>query len=321
MSGSDGPPLPNPSPAEGARGRRKEPRWTIPFLRALVRTGDARGSAAEAGIDHTTAYARRKAHPEFASQWRGALAAHEKWKKLQEDEEIAAIKAAPHSVRGPSTIASSGNSPRPHPSGREELVVSGGKVRRVGHGRWSKKKEKIFFEELAATANIKMAADAVGVSTNAILARRHRSRLFAAKFDAVVQSAKVVIDLYLLEEAKKTFNPEDIDTGDVRPKVTIDQAIKISQRSAPKGRTADAEPDPFAEDAAAMDDDGIEAIRESIIGKLRRMREANRREQLKLGWTFDESFDEMIPPGYVQGPEYKPLPPDVPKDYYSKYRG
>jgi hypothetical protein len=190
----------------------------------------------------------------------------------------------------------------------------------VGQGRWSKAKEKSFFEELAATANFRMAAEAVGMSTNAILARRHGSRLFAAKFDAVVQSAKVVIDLYLLEEAKKTFNPESIDTGDVRPKVTIDQAIKISQRNAPKGR-ADAEPDPFAEEAAAMDDDGIEAIRESIIGKLRRIREANRREQLKLGWTFDESFDEMIPPGYVQGPDYQPLPPDVPKDYYSNYRG
>ena len=292
---------------------RKPPRWTIPFLRALVRTGDVRAAAKDAGIDHSTAYARRKSHADFAGQWRGALAAHEHWKKLQEEEEIAAIK----SRQAPPPP--SGWSPSPANAG-EERVVSAGKVRRVGQGRWSKAKEKIFFEELAATSNFSMAADAVGMSTNAILARRHRSRLFAAKFDAVVQSAKVVIDLYLLEEAKKTFNPESIDTGDVRPKVTIDQAIKISQRSAPKGRQADAEPDPFAEDAAAMDDDGIEAIRESIIGKLRRIREADRREQLKLGWTFDESFDVMIPPGYIQGPDYQPLPPDLSPDYYSKYR-
>jgi hypothetical protein len=28
----------------------------------------------------------------------------------------------------------------------------------------------------------------------------------------------------------------------------------------------------------------------------------------------------MIPPGYVKGPDYKPLPPELPKDYYSNYR-
>jgi len=54
----------------------KTPRWTIAFLRALERTGDARASAEDAGIDHTTAYARRRSHPEFAAAWTQALAAH-----------------------------------------------------------------------------------------------------------------------------------------------------------------------------------------------------------------------------------------------------
>jgi hypothetical protein len=291
---------------------RKAPLWVVPFLRALERTGEARAAAEDAGIDYTTAYARRRAHADFAAAWVEALAAHGEAKRLAEEAEIAAVKAA-----NPLTRLASGESDL-SPQRRGEVVVSAGKVRRAGRGRWSKEKEKIFFDELAATSNMAMAAKAAGVSTNAILARRLKHRLFAAKFEAVVQSAKAVIDLYLIEEAKKSFNPDDLDTGDVRPRVTIDQAIKISQRNAAKARQ-DAEADPFAE-GTAMDDDGLDAVKESILGKLRRIREADRREQLALGWTLDESFDVMIPPGYVKGPDYRPLPPELPKDYYSNYR-
>src|SRR5438045_2522311 len=62
------PPHPNPLP-DGERGKRKPPRWVIPFLRALARTGVAREAAKDAGIDHSTAYERRKAHADFAADW------------------------------------------------------------------------------------------------------------------------------------------------------------------------------------------------------------------------------------------------------------
>ena len=52
---------------------RREPRWVLSFLRALERTGEVRAAAKDAGIDHSTAYARRKAHAEFAGQWEAAL--------------------------------------------------------------------------------------------------------------------------------------------------------------------------------------------------------------------------------------------------------
>lgn len=297
---------------------KKEPRWVVPFLRALARTGEARAAAEDAGIDHTTAYARRRAHPDFAGLWRGALVAHGQSKRLQEEEEIASFGKL--RMSGSPCPGSPPANPTSPASARRELAVSAGKVRRGGHGRWSKEKEKLFFDELAATSNMAMAAKAAGVSTNTILARRLKNRVFAAKFEAVVQSAKACIELYLIEETKKSFDPEELDTGDIRPKVTIDQAIKISQRGASKGRQADSNADSFAEEDAETDDDGLNAVKESLIGKLRRIREADRREQLKLGWTLDESFDVMIPPGYVQGPDYKPLPPELPVDYYSNYR-
>ncbi len=289
-----------------------EPRWVTPFLRALERTGEARAAAKDAGIDHSTAHARRRAHGEFAERWSGALTAHAEAKRLAEEEEIAAI------ARDASAIASSGNGPPPR-SG-EDLVVSGGKVRRAGAERWSRRKERIFFEELAATANATMAAEAAGVSPNAVFARRLKHPVFAAKWEAVVRTSKASIDLYLVEETRKSFDPAKLDTAEVKPRVTIDQAIKISQLNARKQKEEELPPDPFVEEAAAMDADGIAEVRERIIGKLRRIRERDRREQLAAGWTLDESYDVMIPPGYARTADYVPKEPEEPVDFAARYQ-
>jgi len=56
---------------------KRTPRWVVPFLRALERTGEVRTAAIDAGIDHSTAYARRRAHPDFASNWEWVVKAHE----------------------------------------------------------------------------------------------------------------------------------------------------------------------------------------------------------------------------------------------------
>jgi hypothetical protein len=45
-------------------GMTKKPsHWVIPFLRGLERTGEVRAAALDAGIDHSTAYARRRKLP------------------------------------------------------------------------------------------------------------------------------------------------------------------------------------------------------------------------------------------------------------------
>src|SRR5207248_6679308 len=85
---------------------RRAPRWVTPFLRALERTGEVRTAAEDAGVDHTTAYARRRAHPDFAIAWAAALAAHAAAKERVKQENAARPWA-------PSTIASAGNGPPP----------------------------------------------------------------------------------------------------------------------------------------------------------------------------------------------------------------
>jgi hypothetical protein len=263
----------------------------IPFLRALERGGEARAAAVDAGIDHTTAYARRKAHGEFAQAWAEALRGHGEAKARAEAEEIEAVRQAPppHFVRSPS------------PELGEGLVVSNGQVKRAGPGRWNKAKEKIFFEELAATANARAAADAIGMSKNAVLQRKRRHPLFAAKWEAVVENARAGIDLYLVEAANQTFDPDELDTGDVAPKVTIDQAIKISQMNARKAKAQEELlPDPYAEQAASMTPDDVHQLRERLVRKLQAIRRRDRPALLAQGWSYDEEYDREIPPGWVR---------------------
>jgi hypothetical protein len=199
-------------------------------------------------------------------------------------------------------------SPSPAEGGGAELVVSAGKFRRVSGERWGKRKEAIFFEELAATANATLAAEAAGVSSNAVFARRLKHPVFAAKWNAVVRASQASIDLYLVEETRKTFDPDSLDTGEVTPRVTIDQAIKISQLNASK--SAREASNPFAGQAASMSGEGVEAVRERLLKKFMRLRDRLQGEDLAAGWSYDERFDVTVPPGYVQGPDYEPHPED-----------
>jgi hypothetical protein len=304
---------------------RKPPRWVTPFLRALARTGQARAAAEDAGIDYTTAYARRKAHAEFASLWRGALAAHAQFVKRDEDEEIRALEQNPStihsSVNGPCDARlSPGQSARLGPPAElgEELVASGGQMKRAGHGRWSQAKERIFFEELAATANARRAAKAAGVSTNAVLARRLKHRVFRAKWEAIVATARSSIDLYLVEASNQTFDPEALDTGEVHPKVTISEAIKISQR--PGGAAVRGAPVAEPEWDEIEPSNPTDEVCERLLGKLKRMHKRDIVDKQAAGWSYDESYDVLIPPGWVQGPDYEPKTPEAPVDFDALYR-
>ena len=298
-----------PRSQSGMTGKRKAPRWVHPFLRALERCGEARAASADAGIDWSTAYARRRAHSDFAAAWAEALHVHKLRAARFDAEELeafnrsldVALPGSPFDKLRTSPTSSDGR-------GDEELSVANGQVRRVGQGRWSARKEKIFFDELAATANIRRSAAAAGVSYNAVQARRLKHPLFRAKWDAVAQSAKANIGMYLLEASQQTFDPERAGMPDATPKVTIAEAIRISESKGPKGQGVEAA-DPFSDESYDYHDDMAE-IREGLVRKLQAMRRRERPELLARGWSFDESWDREIPPGWVKGPDWRPRTPD-----------
>lgn len=296
--------------------RRRGPRWVTPFLRALERTGVARDAARDAAIDHTTAYQRRRAHPAFAQAWTAALAAYEEAKRRADEAEIAEVKAAgcrvspsPRLREDPSTIARSGHGSPARAELREDLIAVDGQLRRAGPNRWSKRKERIFFEELAATANLRMAAEAVGVTPNAVRARRLKHPVFRAKYEAVVANAGAAVDLYLVEEMRRTFEPGELPDAGTQPRMTIDQAIKIAQLNARKQKDAPA--DPFVSEAE-IDEAAAAELREQVLNKVERLAKRRRQEKLDQGWLLDEDHDQLIPPGWVRDPNHPRNAPDAP---------
>lgn len=285
--------------------RRKPPRWTVAFLRSLERTGEVEAAARDAGIDKSTAYLRRKAHPDFAQAWEEALrrregAAEDAVQEKAGFWERVKGKVTSRLLAGPCTDITPPPAP-PHrgegSSGRrEELRAStaqGGKLVRAGPGRWNRETEQRFFDELAASANVRRACAAAGVSANAVYARRMKRPDFRAKWDAVLETGRAAIEMHLVETAKKSFEPDELDTGDVQPSVSVAEAIRIVQLHGSKAqqqRIEEIEPP----------EDEIEAVRERLFDKLQRLRERCMKEDLEKGWSYDEEHNMTIPPGWVR---------------------
>ena len=123
------------------------------FLRELRRTANVEASAHAVGLSRATVVGRRKRFPAFASRWDAALAFAR-----------AALQ------RGGGRVAPEGEGVKTQ--GGEYTVSGSGKrptqVRRAAPGRLGKKGEIAFLAAPAATANIRLACDTVGVSHVAI---------------------------------------------------------------------------------------------------------------------------------------------------------
>src|SRR5687767_14843671 len=138
---------------------RREPHWVKLFLRELERTGNVRISAERAGIDHSSAYQRRRRHAGFAERW---------------EQAVARFKETP-----PPSFAKATDGPPPPDKLGEELVVHpDGKLIRAGPGRWNRAAERVFLATLAETANVRQSAKAAGFSTVTIGARRLKDPQF-----------------------------------------------------------------------------------------------------------------------------------------------
>src|SRR5947209_16885270 len=123
------------------------------FLRALERTGKVREAAKDAGIDFSTAYQRRKAHGEFAAEWKAAIERFREAQAISEQERIAAVREG--RWRPPP------RPPLPNPSpawGRgaqgAARMISGGQRERGSDGRWKQRARARLSATPARTANV-----------------------------------------------------------------------------------------------------------------------------------------------------------------------
>ena len=278
---------------------RKPPRWTEPFLRALIRTGEVREAAKWAGVDFTTAYARRKKYADFAEQWDAALEARKRAVAEAEAAELRSLdRLGTNGMLGVDPSTSCAGSP-PRDKLGEEF-----KVRRVNSARWSEAKERRFFDELVASANVRRAAEAAGVSSQAVYARRAKSAVFRRRWEQALANGRAAIEMGLVAEAKRSLDPDAMDLPAPEPRVSVSEAIKITQMNqgggsaGGRGRGGQAS---FDEDDGEAHEQEMEGLRARLQTKLERLRERMIREE---GFTVDEETDWVVPPGWIRDPDY-----------------
>jgi hypothetical protein len=224
----------------------------------------ARAAAENAGVDHTTAYVRRRAHEDFADAWVAALERYRAAKKRADET--------------PSTIASSGNGPPPSagipqvlsdPWSLEarsapdklgaEFEVSGNQMKRVSGERWGARKREAYLTELAISANHRRASKAARISYEAVLKRRRKDPHLEAACKAAIEACRARAPEFLANAMAATFDPEAVLDSQANglPKVTVAEAIKIAEMKGPAGAEAEyAPPD-------------IEAVRERLEKTMR----------------------------------------------------
>lgn len=237
-------------------GGRRLPRWVVPFLRALERTGKVRTAAEDAGVDHSTAYARRRTHAEFGGEWAAALGAHAGRKKAEERERGDAIRAngLPLSLpplRGgfPSPAEGGGA------GGGEDFVVCGGQVKRANGERWGKRKAEAFLAELAACGNYRRASKAVGISYEAVRKRRRKDPGLEAACQAAIAACQARAPEFLASAMVATFDPDDLPDAEAGalPRVTVAEAIRIAQMKGAAGADTAAAARPVATSAEVLE--------------------------------------------------------------------
>lgn len=136
-------------------------------------------------------------------------------------------------------------------------------VIRTGGKRWSQAAEQRFLEELAATANVRAAAEAAGFSTTAIYQRRMRWPGFAAEWQACLEQGYARIEAQLVALATDSLRREPV-TGEAAGKaMSVAEMMNLLKlhRASVKGGA------PQRYDARALPPD-IEAVRASILRKI-----------------------------------------------------
>ena len=218
---------------------RKTSRYALEtFLRQLARTGNFALAADLAGLAKSGLYKRRLRETAFDEACKSALAAFLSSPQFRGEGDH--VKhgggAHPTSVRpersrralDTAVTTSDGDLAFSRYAGRPQR-------RRMPAGRLTGLGITNFFAALANTANIRLAARAVGIAPSSIHARRKTDPDFAAQVDQALEIAKVNIACALIQAAHRTFAPDWTEAVDPDgPKMTINQALWLVSGRPPR---------------------------------------------------------------------------------------
>jgi hypothetical protein len=219
------------------------PPWRRVFLRELGRSGSVARAAEAGGIDRSSAYQLRRRNAAFAASWDRALEGARETLR-----EVSPSRSREGPGEGESSRTDTGFSsqththPRPlpqagggsrQPTPRDHEIVRASKagrpcIARVGPGRWSARSERAFLAELTATANVKAAARAAGVSAQAAYNRRRLWPAFAEAWRDALAEGYVRIETLLIHAATATLDPEPTPQAvSEAPAMTVEQAMNL----------------------------------------------------------------------------------------------
>ena len=100
---------------------------------------------------------------------------------------------------------------------------------RPAEERWGVEKEATFLAGLRETGCVRAAADAIGMSTTALYARRAKYEDFAERWEEMIAESKTRLPELLNAASLASMDPGVPKRGRRLPKVNVDQAIRISQ--------------------------------------------------------------------------------------------
>lgn len=159
------------------------------FLRALRRTGNARGAAREIDRAHTTLMHRRSRDPALAQRWDAAIVSAQA--RLHAKGGCRGPKAGARRGSGSRGTQAAHETPAAYERGHrtaggEPVVVRvrGGRIQiRAAHpGKLTAACEQAFLLAMTATANVRMSAAAAGASAAAFHRRKRKNPGFARQW-------------------------------------------------------------------------------------------------------------------------------------------
>jgi hypothetical protein len=209
------------------------PAWRRAFLRELARSGSVALAAEKCGIDRSSAYQARGKNPAFAASWDRALAAARERLSASPAPAQAHPQPLPQAGGESAVPLPPAGGGRGGPKLRGDQVVRASKagrpcIARVGPGRWSAKSERAFLAELTATANVRAAARAAGVSTQAAYNRRRLWPAFAEEWRQALAEGYVRIETLLIHAATTTLDPEPpAEETREAPIMSVEQAMNL----------------------------------------------------------------------------------------------
>ncbi|MBV8687068.1 MAG: hypothetical protein JOZ90_06080 [Alphaproteobacteria bacterium] len=200
------------------------------FLVALGRSGNARMSAREAGVAYSTMQTRRNGHPDFASRWDIALVGaharfHARGGRPDPARDARAAGGSRRRGAAPAALRTEGG----------ELVVvrtrSGRlQVRPAHRGKLTPAAEQLFLQALAATANVRLSAAAVGASAGAFYRRVRQKPAFARERRLALEMGYDRLETAAIAAATPDSHADDawrLNAAAPIPPMTTSQAIQL----------------------------------------------------------------------------------------------